>query len=144
MTRVDFYHNAPHRIEAAARIVQKAYLQGLSMVIFAPDLAEDIDRMLWLLPPVSGFLPHCSYEHQLAEVTPILIARSIPTAEAPHNDALLVNLGDEVPPAFSRFGRVVEVIGRDDAERSAGRIRYRHYRDLGYEISAHDIGGAHA
>lgn len=140
MTRIDFYHNAPQRLEAAARVVHKAYRQGLSIVVYAPRLADDIDRVLWTTPP-GGFLPHCSYDSALAEQTPVLIARDLPVGESPRHDSLLVNLDDEVPPCFSRFQRVVEVVGREEADRAAGRARFRHYRDRGYEVGAHDLGG---
>lgn len=140
MTRIDFYHNAAQRLEAAARIVHKAYRQGLSTVVYAPRLAEEIDRLLWTMPP-GGFLPHCSYDAPLADQTPVLIARDLPVGESPRHDLLLVNLDDEVPPCFSRFQRVVEVVGRDEADRATGRARFRHYRDRGYEVGAHDLGG---
>jgi DNA polymerase-3 subunit chi len=40
---------------------------------------------------------------------------------------------------FSRFQRLVEIVGRDDEDREAARARFRFYRDRGYEIVNHDL-----
>ena len=41
------------------------------------------------------------------------------------------------PPFFSRFERLAEIVGVDDA--AAGRERYKFYRERGYELRAHDM-----
>ncbi len=46
----------------------------------------------------------------------------------------LINIGQQVPPGFSRFEEVWEWVG-DDIE--SGRERYRYYRDRGYPLQ-HD------
>ncbi|MDH5350820.1 MAG: DNA polymerase III subunit chi, partial [Betaproteobacteria bacterium] len=43
---------------------------------------------------------------------------------------------------FERFERLLEVIGRDDADRQQARGRYRYYRERGYPIADHDLAGA--
>ena len=55
---------------------------------------------------------------------------------------MLLNLHCEWPPAFSRFQRLVEIVGRDDEDRAAARGRFRFYRDRGYEIVNHDLSKA--
>ncbi len=52
---------------------------------------------------------------------------------------MLINLADEVPDFFSRFERVAELIDRDPAVRTAGRNRFRLYRDRGYTLNTHNI-----
>ena len=52
---------------------------------------------------------------------------------------VLVNLTDTVPLFFSRFERVVELIGATDGERALGRERYRFYRDRGYPLQTHHL-----
>ena len=54
----------------------------------------------------------------------------------------LVNLQSQYPPFFSRFRRLIEIVGLDEADRSAARERYRFYRDRGYEIKLLDQTGA--
>ncbi|WP_295855337.1 DNA polymerase III subunit chi, partial [uncultured Xylophilus sp.] len=70
-------------------------------------------------------------------VSPIVLALDHETA--PHHQ-VLVNLGDEVPPSFSRFERLIEIVSRDDAEdRNQARARWKHYADRGYAIVRHDL-----
>jgi DNA polymerase-3 subunit chi len=140
MTRVDFYHNAADRLQTTLRIINKAYRQGVSMLVYVPDakLGQEIDRLLWS-HPAGSFLPHCSADSPLTAVTPVVIAGEVAVDTPPLHDELLINLGEEIPPGFSRFERVVEIVTTDDAARAAGRARYRHYRDRGYPITTHDL-----
>lgn len=140
MTRVDFYHNAEDRVETAARIVRKAHRQGVRLMIFAPDsgIASVLDQLLWSHPPGS-FLPHCRSDNPLAPETPVVIAETLQADEAPIHDALLINLASGIPPGFSRFERVIEIIPTEETGRQDGRARFRHYRDRGYEIGAFDL-----
>jgi DNA polymerase-3 subunit chi len=140
MTRIDFYHNADSRLETAVRIVRKAYRQGVPAVVYAPEaaLARELDQLLWTSPP-GDFLPHCGATDPLAAETPVLIASELTSDRAPPSDRLLINLAGEVPPGFARFERVIEIVSTDDDSREQGRARFRHYRDRGYEIGAHDL-----
>jgi DNA polymerase-3 subunit chi len=52
---------------------------------------------------------------------------------------LLLNLAQGCPPHFERFERLLEIVSRDDAERQAGRGRYRFYKERGYPIVDHDL-----
>ena len=59
--------------------------------------------------------------------------------DTPHDEVLL-NLAVESPAMFSRFHRLIEIVGTEEPEKQAGRARYRFYRDRGYEIVHHDLG----
>jgi DNA polymerase-3 subunit chi len=72
----------------------------------------------------------------LAAETPVLIAGG---EEAPAGVEVLLNLGEACPPHFERFERLLELVGRDGAEKQAGRDRFRFYRDRGYAIASHDL-----
>ncbi|MES9977893.1 MAG: DNA polymerase III subunit chi, partial [Candidatus Thiodiazotropha sp. 6PLUC5] len=52
---------------------------------------------------------------------------------------VLINLSQEVPNFFSRFERVAEVIDQEPPVVTAGRERFRFYRDRGYPLKKHDI-----
>jgi DNA polymerase-3 subunit chi len=140
MTSIDFYFNAPDRLQVACRLAGKAAAQDKRMLIYAPqgDMAQRIDRMLWTWQAI-GFVPHCTLNDPLAADTPILIAAD---QETPSPCELLLNLADECPPHFERFERLLEVVPADEAERKAGRERYKFYRDRGYRIANHDLAGA--
>ena len=132
MTRVFFYHNAPDRIAATAALIGKAFAQRKALLVFAPDaeLAAALDRRLWMVPP-TGFIPHVA-------VNSPLIAD---TLDAVPHDERLFNLSAEVPPGFSRFASLIEVVGQDRDELVAGRKRARFYKDRGYDINYVDLSG---
>ena len=137
MTQIFFYHNAEDRIKAAAALIGKAFLQKKAMLVYAPDaeVASAIDRQLWVQPP-NGFIPHVRSDSKLAEETPVLIAGELDT---PRQSERLLNLADEVPPGFSRFTSLIEVVGRAAVERLAGRERVKFYKDRGYEVAFFDL-----
>ena len=137
MTQIFFYHNAPDRIAAAAILLGKACRQGKAVLVYAPEaqLANALDRQLWVFPP-TGFLPHVFAASPLAAETPIVISND--SAVATHSERLL-NLSSEVPPVFSRFPSLIEVVGQDGDERQAARERARFYKDRGYAIHYFDL-----
>ncbi|GHU04085.1 DNA polymerase III subunit chi [Betaproteobacteria bacterium] len=137
MTQIFFYHNAANRVAAAAALLGKACQQGKAVLVYAPEinLAEALNRLLWTTPP-TGFVPHVLGASKLAEETPIVITADI--AAGTQNERLL-NLSPEVPPAFSRFTSVIEVIGQDDEDRRTGRERAKFYKDRGYAIKYIDF-----
>ena len=135
MTSVDFYFNAPDRLQVACRLAGKAMKENQRLLIYAPDaeLATRIDKMLWTWP-ATGFVPHCAVHAPLAAETPVLIASGDETPEAYE---LLLNLGADCPPHFERFSRLLEIV--DATDREAGRKRYRFYRERGYKLANHDL-----
>jgi len=141
MTRIDFYFEAEDKLQVACRLSAKAAQQKLRVLICSPDEAgaQRIDRMLWTWQ-ATGFLPHCMTRSPLAAQTPVLITHD--PEDTPHDEVLL-NLRSEWPPAFSRFQRLVEIVGRDDEDREAARGRFRFYRDRGYDIASHDLSKNH-
>ena len=140
MTRIDFYFEAEDKLQVACRLSAKAAQQKLRVLIYTADEAgsQRIDKLLWTWQP-TAFLPHCLSKHALAAQTPVLITHD--PEDTPHDEVLL-NLHPEWPPAFSRFQRLVEIVGREDEDREAARARFRFYRDRGYEIVKHDLSKA--
>jgi DNA polymerase-3 subunit chi len=142
MTRIDFYFEAEDKLQVACRLSAKAAKQKLRVLIYASDemQAQNIDKLLWTWQP-AGFLPHCMTRSPLAAHTPVLITHD--PEDTPHDEVLL-NLHSAWPPAFSRFQRLVEIVGRDNEDREAARERFRFYRDRGYAIANHDLSKAQA
>ena len=137
MTTIDFYFNAADRLQVACRLAAKAMADGQRMLVYAPDaeLAARVDKLMWTWP-ATAFVPHCPAEDPLAAETPILISRA---QEVPANCGLLLNLGEDCPPHFASFERLFEVLGTEQAEKEAGRARYKLYRSRGYAIANHDL-----
>lgn len=139
MTRIDFYLNVESKLRIACKIAAKAIHQKSRVLVLAPDesVAREIDRLMWILPS-TGFLPHCLASDPLAGDTPVLITTS--SDVVPHDDVLL-NLGDKTPGLFSRFRRLIEIVGLEEADKASARARFRFYKDRGYELLHHDLGG---
>ncbi len=137
MTRVEFYSNAESKLQAACQLVAEALQQQSRVLIYAPDeaTAHSIDKLLWTFQ-ATGFVPHCMAFHALAAETPVVIARG--DDEMPHHQVML-NLHRDSPSLFSRFERLLEVVGADEDDRQLARARYRFYRDRGYEIQHYDL-----
>jgi DNA polymerase III subunit chi len=140
MTQIDFYTNVSDKMHTACRIVAKAYGLGHTMFVRCPDAetAQRFDRLLWATPP-TAFIPHCAAGHMLASVTAVVVDYG---SDDPVHDELLVNLSAEWPPYFGRFERLVEIVSLDPEDRCSARDRYKFYRDRGYEIRTHTLGGA--
>jgi DNA polymerase III subunit chi len=140
MTQIDFYTHVDDKLRTACRLVNKAYVQGLRVMVACPDqqTAQQLDRLLWTTPAL-GFVPHCMAQDPLAASTPVIIDAA--GAEPLHDD-LLVNLQGDRPAPFSRFRRLVEIVSTDDADRLAARERFKFYRDRGYEIRSHNLSGS--
>jgi len=137
LTQVFFYHGAADKIAAACALLSGAYAKKKPMLVFAPEkeIANSVDRMLWTQPALS-FVPHCRADSPLAAETPILITDSL---EALPQDERLMNLSQIVPPGFSRFQSLIEVVGQADDERAAARDRVKFYKDRGYEVRYFDL-----
>ncbi|MDX1593789.1 MAG: DNA polymerase III subunit chi [Gammaproteobacteria bacterium] len=136
MTRVDFYivgDGERDRLGIACRLAQKAYDAGQRVHVHATDAAqaERFDTLLWTFRQGS-FVPHGLAGTPEAEAAPVVIGHD---GEPDEPYQLLFNLADDVPPFFSRFERVIEVIGREADEVTSGRARYRYYRERGYPLS---------
>lgn len=144
MTSIDFYFNAADRLQVACRLAGKGLAQGKRMLIYAaePDTLARVDKLLWTWPAVS-FVPHCMLDDPLAPETPVLLAgdERIPQESRRPCDVLL-NLSAECPPHFASFERLLELVGQDDAEKEAGRQRYRFYKQRGYPIASHDLAAS--
>ncbi len=137
MTEVLFHFNVPEKLGYACRLLRKAYGSGarVGVVGDGPTL-QALDKELWSFSALD-FVPHCgaaAKPHMLA-ASPVVL--STDCARVPHAQVLL-HLGDEVPPGFERFERLIEIVSEDDVDRARARVRWRHYADRGYALRRHD------
>jgi DNA polymerase-3 subunit chi len=141
LTSIDFYFNAGDRFAVACRLAAKALQQKKRVLIYAGahESAQKIDRLLWTQQAVS-FIPHCRADDALAADTPVLIAAAGEPASASAAECdVLLNLADECPPQFERHERLLEIVSQEEADRNAGRARFKFYRERGYEMRSHDL-----
>ncbi|MEP4146420.1 MAG: DNA polymerase III subunit chi [Halioglobus sp.] len=139
MTRVGFYvvqaAAAGQRLQVAARLADKAYAQGHRIYVNAADKpqAQALDELLWSFRPAS-FLPHALAGEAQSEQ----IAIGWGQDPGKHSD-LLINLQLEIPPFFSRFARVAEVVTQDEDSLAALRKSWLFYKERGYHLEKHDL-----
>jgi DNA polymerase-3 subunit chi len=138
VTTIDFYTQVDDKHELVRRICAKALATRARLLVWAPDreACQRLSRLLWTSPAI-GFVPHVAAHDRLAPVTPIILDCDVSTFA---HDDVLVNLRAEVPPFFSRFRRLIEIVAAgDEADVQAARERFRHYRDRGYALRTHDM-----
>lgn len=139
MTKVGFYviqsAQPEARLTVAARLADKAFQAGHRIFINANDehQARQLDELLWSHRPGS-FLPHGLHGDEYSDT----IAIGWGQEPARHND-LLINLQLEIPPFFSRFNRVAEVVTQDAGSLEALRDAWRFYKARGYQLEKHDL-----
>lgn len=141
MTEIAFYFNVPSRTEYACRLLRRAQRQGVSLAVTGPAaILEAIDRELWCTEP-TDFVAHARVA-DLAAVPTALRKSTVWLAEnaadAPCHDAL-VNLGEATPKGFESFGRLVEIVSTDEADRAVARERWKAYAKRGYPIKRHEV-----
>jgi DNA polymerase III subunit chi len=140
MTRIEFYFNVADKQQATANLVQAAIVKRRQVVLFATDekMASDVSKALWQNKPES-FLPNVQLNHFHAAVTPVVIgSQGSDLTPVLMQDDMLINLTIKEPSFFSRFTRLVELVSEDEQDKLAARIRFKFYRDRGYEIKSID------
>ena len=147
MTRIDFYILASKKPDAAehtaCRLAEKAY--GLKHSIYIHTSGQQqtaqLDKLLWTFRDGS-FVPHQLHRVDAINNSPVIIGHetSLDTELATHHQ-LLINLEKMAPPFFSRFERVLEIVGADELQRDSARERFKFYRERGYELQTHELAG---
>jgi DNA polymerase-3 subunit chi len=138
VTAIAFHFNAPDRLVYACHLLRKAASSGARVVVTGgSDTLEQLDVALWTFS-VIDFVPHCRLESEprVLAASPVILAMS--TQSAPHRQVLL-NLGNQIPSGFERFERVIEVVTQEEEDRQLARSRWKHYANLGYAITRHDL-----
>ena len=132
-----FHVNVPDVAEYTCRLVRKARSQGLHIVIVGPQpLLDAVDQLMWTLGPQS-FIPHASVSapEVVSQRSPV---RLMQTLETSVKADVLINLGRELPAGFASFGRMVDVVSAEEAERLAARTRWKQLVTAGYTPELHD------
>jgi DNA polymerase-3 subunit chi len=136
MTNVSFYKlggNQEMMFTLVCTLIKKAYSQNKQVLCLIPDdiTPSEISSRLWKFENDS-FIPHDIG----AESTPIAISNGpLPGS----HDEILLNLQSVIPPWFSQFDRVIEIIYQDLNNEQAKRKNFRFYKDRGYPLKFHDL-----
>lgn len=137
MTRIDFYSGVDDKQQIACELCQKAVESGARVLLFTMDeeATATMDKLLWE-HPATAFIPHCCRKDPAEYEMPVVVGHQ--TSDLPHYE-VVINLQYACLPFFSRFERVIEVVGKDEGDVKAGRERFSFYRDRGYEINHQDL-----
>ena len=140
MTKIDFYTGSTDKLRTACQLSHKAMQNGVRVARSTPDAAtaDALDKLLWQFP-ATAFIPHCRSDAEEAAQCPVVLKSG--NDRFPHYD-LLISLHDECPPFFSRFERVIEIVGQNAEDSRLGRERFKFYRDRGYELNHIDLSKA--
>jgi len=150
MARIDFHSNVSDKLEYACRLTRKIWsatpvgqaVRNIVMVGEKSDLKR-LNELLWTFS-ATDFLPHCFIDDEAAPETPIVLTDDFASPaldNIPHADVMIhlgMRMPQDVAALVARFPRIVEVVTVNEAERLAGRDRYKAYRDLGHELHNFD------
>jgi DNA polymerase-3 subunit chi len=141
MTAVEFHVNVPDRLQYACRLLRKASRKGVRVAVTgSPSVLNEFDRQLWTFD-AEEFIPHVRVgagqaASSSAQRSPVWLVED---ASLGAELAVLVNLGDELATGFESYERLIEVVSSDDAERDAGRQRWKQYLARGYTPRKHEV-----
>lgn len=142
VTRIDFYilaeGSAAGLVMTACKLCEKAASSAAPAYVHVPDsaVAAALDTALWTFRQGS-FIAHERLDGPVAPPLPMVLIGAV---EPPDGyQGVMINLDTEVPPFFSRFERVLEIVDGEPAARAASRARYKFYRDRGYELTTHNL-----
>jgi DNA polymerase-3 subunit chi len=136
VTKVDFYTSSEDKLRTACQLSHKAMQNGLRVLLHVPDeaTADKLDKLLWQYP-ATAFMPHCRNHAAEAATMPVIIGQD----ETFHHSELLISLHNTCLSFFSRFDRIIEIVGLEVEDAKLGRERYGFYRDRGYELRHFDL-----
>ncbi len=142
--RIDFYvlegAEDRARLVYACRVIEKAFLQKLTVCVSLASLAEaeSFDTLLWTFAD-KAFVPHALSRDGSGTAAPPPGSPVWVGSLAPVAADLLVNLGPEVPEFYANYARVAEFVDAEPARRDAGRRRFAFYRDRGLPPETHKL-----
>ena len=150
MARIDFHSNVGDKLEYVCRLTRKIWSatpegQPVRNIVIVGDREDlkKLDELLWTFSS-TDFLPHCFITDEAAPETPVVLSENFAKSSLntiPHADVMIhlgMKMPEDVPGLVERFPRIVEVVTVNEAERLAGRERYKAYRALGHELHNFD------
>ena len=139
MAEVAFHTGVADKLVHGCRLLRKAYRQGAKVAVTGDAaLLARLDQALWTFEPLE-FVPHARV--RVGDAPAARLARTpiwlVDPGAAPPQRDVLVNFGPELPDGVESFARVIEIVGVDEADRSAGRRRWRAHEAAGRAITHH-------
>jgi DNA polymerase-3 subunit chi len=120
----------------ACRVIEKAWKSGNRVLVVTRDESHcaALDDLLWVFSQ-SSFVPHATVRDD--PVAPVCIDDRIP--DQARDFQVVVSIHPEPMPKTFHHLRIADIIGASEAEKRAGRKRFRFYRECGIEPRTHRI-----
>lgn len=140
MPKVSFYILPSAKPEErhlfACRLIEKAYQNQQFPYVYTSNhqQSQQLDTQLWTFK-ADSFIPH-----QILVDQPPAFERSIliGAQDAPKKwQQLIVNLSLNCPEKTAQGERILEILDTNKAIKQAGRVRYKHYQQSGYDLTTH-------
>jgi len=145
MGKVDFYilsdGGADEPLRVTCRLAEKAWRQGNRVRVQVADAnsLHRLDDLMWTFKQES-FLPHevdgQTPESPEMDPAPVVLGTDTRYTGAPD---VLINLAGSLPENADEISRIAEIVPADEDSKRAGRKRYRHYRERGFELDIHEV-----
>lgn len=143
--QVDFYvienKIADARYKLASRLSNKLLkLQKRTLLVTddSESLAQ-LDHWLWSFSGTSFVAHEPVSENMDACLIHIGESASINQDVLQNDYDVMINLCADTPTFSHHFSRIAEIIEPTDAQKNAGRLRYKHYQSEGFEIKTHPL-----
>jgi DNA polymerase-3 subunit chi len=132
--KVQFYHLTQSTYERALPgLLNKALAAEIKTVVKVGDKSAQnkLDKWLWEYDP-NSFLPHGSRDDEHAELQPVLLTTELTDLDA---EAVMVTDGTIIKPTKT-LARLFDLFdGNNEQSVSDARMRWKHYKDAGYELA---------
>ncbi len=138
VSKVEFHTQASNRLLYACRLLRKAASSQARVQVTADnDTLQQFDQLLWTFSG-TDFVPHCLADAptQVLENSPIVLT---PEPQAQCAQAVLLNLGSDLPAGFDAFARIIEIVSDDLNDKQLARSRWKRYANAGCELSSHHL-----
>lgn len=142
MAEVSFYvlasQSQQERQEFACKLIEKIYRSGQNCYVLtdSAEQAASIDKALWTFR-AGSFIPHQIYTGIVPELKQTILIGGNDIPESRQN--VIINLSENVPAITGHTERILEILDNSEACKQAGRQRYRHYQQLGLNITTHKM-----
>lgn len=141
VSKVEFHTQASDRLRYACRLLRKAAASGARVLVTADEeTLQQLDQLLWTFSG-TDFVPHCYQDAptEVLENSPIVLG---PHPEEHTAQAILLNLGSDLPAGFDAFERIIEIVSEEQNDKQQARRRWKRYASAGCELSSHDLQAA--
>ena len=148
--QVDFYllenQIEDAKFKLASRLANKLLRLKNRTLIVTDDNSHthQLDNYLWSFSGTS-FVAHEIITAELSNIESSISLIHIGEAQLISNDMLhkgynvLINLSSSVPSFSNQFARIAEIVEATDEQKAAGRMRYKDYKNSGFELKTHSL-----